>query len=59
MIGRQPHTALLTTREDARQRLQERIDEAAAIIPGRIETQSDLSEAQEQEKSGMPIIENY
>ena len=50
MVGRQPHTALLTTREDARQRLKERIDEATAIIPGRIETQSDLSEAQEKER---------
>jgi predicted nucleotide-binding protein len=49
MAGRLPQTALLIGREDARQRLRERIDQAATILPGPINSQNDLSEAEERE----------
>jgi predicted nucleotide-binding protein len=44
------HTALTMNREDARERLRERAERAATVFPSRIESQNDLSEAQEQEK---------
>jgi predicted nucleotide-binding protein len=50
MAGLRPHTALLIMREDAYQRLQERIAQAAAILPGPIQSQNDLREAEEREK---------
>lgn len=50
MAGRPPHTALLITHEGARQLLQERIDQAAAINPGHITSEDDLREAEERER---------
>jgi predicted nucleotide-binding protein len=50
-MARNTLTALLgINRDTARQRIQERIDQAKAVIPDRIQTHDDLSKAEEREK---------
>jgi predicted nucleotide-binding protein len=44
------HTALVMNRAEARRRLRERVDQVTIIFPSRVESQEDLSKAQEQEK---------
>jgi hypothetical protein len=50
-MAQKPLTALVgINRHAARQRIQERIDQAKAVIPNPIQTQDDLSNAEEREK---------